>query len=194
MPRNTKLSPLAQIAVAAIEDVKGQNITILDVQSLTTVTDTMIVCTGTSNRHAKSLAQSVVEKAKEAGHRPLGVEGMDQGDWVLVDLGGVVVHAMQAQARAFYQLEKLWAMAEPVSPETQTRKSRNAATGMKKAPSKSAAKSAAKKKTPTGKAAKKPMGKKPASKATPKPSAKPAATRKVVKKAVKKAASARAKR
>jgi len=172
MRRNTKLSPLAEIAIAAIEDVKGQNITVLDVQPLTTVTDTMIVCTGTSNRHTKSLAQNVVERAKEAGHRPLGVEGMDQGEWVLVDLGGVVVHAMQVQARAFYQLEKLWAVAEPVAVEPKAKKPKKAGAALKKA----GAKSAAKKKTGPGssakKPAKKPAGKQSAAKPTRKPAGK----------------------
>lgn len=195
MPRNTKpLSPLAKLAITAIEDLKGQDVTILDVQPLTTVTDTMIVCTGTSTRHAKSLAQSVVEKAKEAGHRPLGVEGMDQGDWVLVDLGGVVVHAMQAQARAFYQLEKLWALAEPVEAEAKPKKAAGAkktdkAKAGKSKPSKSkpgkSAKPAAKKmvgKSGAGKPARKSAGKKMAPKAGAKPAAratgKPAAKKK----------------
>ncbi len=177
MRRNTKLSPLAEIAIAAIEDLKGQNITVLDVQPLTTVTDTMIVCTGTSNRHTKSLAQNVVERAKEAGHRPLGVEGMDQGEWVLVDLGGVVVHAMQVQARAFYQLEKLWAVAEPVALEPKAKKPKKAGGALKKP----AAKAAGKKKATGGSSAKKAAGRKLAAKPARKPAAKaakPATTRK----------------
>lgn len=115
MPQPIKLSKLAKIAVNALEDLKGQDIKVLDVQKLTTVTDTMIVCTGTSNRHVKSLAQNVAEDAKKAGFRPMGIEGQEAGEWVLVDLGGVVVHVMQAQARAFYQLEKLWTPPEPVT-------------------------------------------------------------------------------
>lgn len=103
---------LTDIAVSALEDLKGQDIKVLDVQSLTTITDTMIICTGTSSRHVKSLADNVVEKAKEAGFRPLGMEGQNESEWVLVDLGDAVVHVMQMQTRAFYQLEKLWDMGE----------------------------------------------------------------------------------
>jgi ribosome-associated protein len=113
---------LTKLAVAALEDLKAQDIRVLDVKHVTTVTDAMIVCTGTSNRHVKSLAQNVVDKAKENGVRPLGVEGLDQGEWALVDLNGVVVHVMQAQARVFYQLEKLWDVPPPVVAPTQAGK------------------------------------------------------------------------
>lgn len=99
---------LSRLAVAALEDLKGFNITVLDVRDLTPITDTMLICTGSSNRHVKSLAQAVVDKARAAGHRARGVEGLNEGEWVLVDLNGVIVHVMQAQTRAFYQLEKLW--------------------------------------------------------------------------------------
>jgi ribosome-associated protein len=102
---------LANLALTAIEDMKAFDIKVLDVHELTTIADTMIICTGTSNRHVKSIAQSVLDKARENGMRPIGVEGMGEGEWVLVDLNGVIVHVMQAQTRAFYQLEKLWDMS-----------------------------------------------------------------------------------
>ena len=107
-----KQPPLTKLAVAAVEDLKAQDVRVLDVRSLTALMDWMVICTGTSNRHVKSIADNVVEKAKAAGTRPLGVEGIAQSEWVLVDLGDVVVHVMQAQTRAFYQLEKLWDMRE----------------------------------------------------------------------------------
>lgn len=104
MPRLTKL---ASLAVKALEDLKALEITVIDVSRHTTVTDWWIICTGTSNRHVKSLAENVVLKAKEAGERPRSIQGLEKSEWVLVDLGSVVVHVLQLQARAHYQLEKL---------------------------------------------------------------------------------------
>lgn len=117
-----KRTKLVNLAVSALEDMKGFNLEVLEVTRLTTVTDWMVICTGTSSRHVKSLAQGVIEKVKQAGERPRGIEGMEKSEWVLVDLGSVVVHVMQAQSRAFYQLEKLWS-APPVE-EPKPRKPR----------------------------------------------------------------------
>jgi ribosome-associated protein len=102
-----KTPALTKLVVTALEDLKGQDIRVLDVKSLTPMTDTMVLCTGTSSRHVSALAHNVLDEAKLKGVRPLGLEGMDQGEWALVDLNGVLVHVMQAQTRAFYQLEKL---------------------------------------------------------------------------------------
>ncbi len=93
-----------------LDDHKGQNITVLDVIGKTSVTDYMVLVTATSERHAKSLCNYVLEKIKENGLTPLGVEGLQGSDWVLLDLGDVILHVMTAQAREFYQLEKLWSV------------------------------------------------------------------------------------
>lgn len=103
---------LTALAVAALEDLKAVDIKVLNVRDLTTIADAMVICTGTSNRHVKSLAENVVDLAKQRGFRPLGIEGLGEGEWVLVDLNGVLVHVMQAQTRLFYQLEKLWDMSQ----------------------------------------------------------------------------------
>ena len=113
MPRLIKPSPLTKLAVGALEDLKAVDLKVLDVRKLTTITDTMVVCTGTSNRHVKSIASNLVAVAKHAGHQPAGVEGMEMGEWVLVNLGEVIVHIMQLQTRAFFQLEKLWELSPP---------------------------------------------------------------------------------
>ncbi len=104
---------LQKLTVESLEDLKGKDIVVLDVSDRTTVTDWMIVATGTSQRHVKSLANEVVEKSKEAGVRPLGMEGESDGNWILVDLGDVLAHVMTEDSREFYALEKLWGVAEP---------------------------------------------------------------------------------
>jgi ribosome-associated protein len=105
---NQRFEALRQIVLTAIDDMKGENLLELDVKGKTSITDKMIIVTGTSSRHVKSIASNVAAEAKKNGSQPLGVEGEDQGEWVLVDLGDIVVHVMQAHVRQFYDLEKLW--------------------------------------------------------------------------------------
>ena len=94
--------------VEALEDRKGVEVKVLDVRKLTDITDYMILATGTSDRHVRSLADAVRDKARAHGVRLLGGEGDDSGEWVLVDLGDVIAHTMRAEARDYYNLEKLW--------------------------------------------------------------------------------------
>jgi ribosome-associated protein len=101
---------LQQVVINALEDIKAQDIVSIDVHQLTGVMDTMIVATGNPNRQAKSLANQVVVDAKNAGFQVLGVEGEDVGEWILVDLGDVIVHVMLPATRLFYDLEKLWSL------------------------------------------------------------------------------------
>ena len=98
-------TPLLQLVIDALEEVKAQNITQLDVREITSVADNMVIASGTSNRHVKALADNVVEAAK---NEPLGSEGQDTGEWILVDLGDVIVHLMLPATREFYDLERLW--------------------------------------------------------------------------------------
>ncbi|MFC3680384.1 ribosome silencing factor [Bacterioplanoides pacificum] len=103
---------IKSLVVDALDDMKAQNITELDVRGRTSVTDWMIIATGTSNRHVTAVAANVEEKAKHAGLRPNGTEGRAAADWVLIDLGDVVVHVMTDQSRHFYDLERLWGEPE----------------------------------------------------------------------------------
>ncbi|MGK0442656.1 MAG: ribosome-associated protein [Pseudohongiellaceae bacterium] len=97
-------------AIEALENLKGKEIVTLDVKALTSVTDYMLVCTGSSSRHVKSLADNVYIELKKQGLQALSVEGKIGSDWVLVDFGDVVVHVMLDEARNFYELEKLWSV------------------------------------------------------------------------------------
>jgi len=107
-------SPLEGIVAAALDDMKAVNVKTMDVRGLTDIADLMVVASGNSDRHVRSIADRVIEKAKEAGFRPLGVEGAREGEWVLVDLQDVVVHVMLPRVREFYSLERMWETeAEP---------------------------------------------------------------------------------
>ncbi len=108
---------LQAIVEGALDDLKAKDLTVLDVTEYTDVMDTLIIATGTSNRHVKSLANNVVVDTKKSGFQPLGVEGTETGEWVLVDYGDIVVHVMLQATRDFYELEKLWSM-KPASRTT----------------------------------------------------------------------------
>lgn len=109
-PKPKKLAPkkLQQIIIDALDDAKAQDITVLDVRKMTDIADFMIIASGTSTRHVSSIAGRVADKLAEFGRKPLGHEGKDTGEWVLIDYGDVVVHVMRPQTRDFYNLEKLW--------------------------------------------------------------------------------------
>ncbi len=105
---------LQKLAVTALEDIKGTDIEVINTSKLTALFDRIIVASGSSNRQVNALARSVHDKIKEAGGEVYGMEGEESGEWVLVDLGDIVVHVMQPNIRAYYNLEELW-QAKPVS-------------------------------------------------------------------------------
>lgn len=101
---------LRDLVTRALDDVKGVDVKVLDVRGKTAITDFMIVATGTSDRHVKALADNVLKEARDAGIRPLGVEGERSAEWILLDLNDVVAHVMLREVRDFYNLEKLWSV------------------------------------------------------------------------------------
>jgi len=103
---------LLEIVIAALQDIKGVDIRVIDVRGLTAITDRMVIVSGTSSRHIKALAENVVLEAKRHGFAALGVEGEDSTGWILVDLTDVVVHIMMPEIREFYALEKLWSVGD----------------------------------------------------------------------------------
>ena len=103
---------MKELVISTLDDLKAVEVRVLDVQEMTSVTDIMIIASGTSSRHVKSIADNVVEAAKKNGVRPLGIEGDQASEWILVDLGDVVVHIMKPDTRDFYNLEKLWSFKE----------------------------------------------------------------------------------
>jgi ribosome-associated protein len=107
-PEEERVSPLQQAVTTALDDMKAVNVRVLDVRGLTDIADTMVIACGNSDRHVRSIAERVVEKARSAGFRPLGTEGARDGEWVLVDLQDIVVHVMLPRVREFYGLERLW--------------------------------------------------------------------------------------
>jgi ribosome-associated protein len=107
-PAVERVSPLKEAVTTALDDMKAANVRVLDVRGLTDIADTMVIASGNSDRHVRSIAERVVEKAKAAGFRPLGTEGARDGEWVLVDLQDLIVHVMLPRVREFYGLERLW--------------------------------------------------------------------------------------
>lgn len=103
-----KQRPVVDVVEGALDEMKAVNVKVLAVNKLTDITDTMIIASGNSDRHVRSIADRVVEHAKKAGFRPTGVEGERDGEWVLVDLQDVIVHIMLPKVREFYRLESLW--------------------------------------------------------------------------------------
>jgi ribosome-associated protein len=107
---------LSKIVIKALEDLKGFDILTIDVKKISSITDIIIIASGGSSRQVKALAEKTIESVKEKGVKPLGTEGIQQGDWALIDLGDVIVHIMRPVIREYYQLEKLWSPeAEQIS-------------------------------------------------------------------------------
>jgi ribosome-associated protein len=109
-----EIEALKDLVINTLDDMKAKDIVVMDVHNKTSITDIMVVASGTSGRHVKAIAETVAFKAKQAGETPLGSEGLQEGEWALVDLNGVVVHVMLPKVRDFYHLERLWSMDTPV--------------------------------------------------------------------------------
>lgn len=106
---------LSTLVNEALADMKAQNVVTLDVAGMTSIADRIVIASGTSSRHVKSLADSVIERVKQHGVMPLGVEGDATAEWVLVDIGDVIVHVMTPATRQYYDLERLWAIGPRAS-------------------------------------------------------------------------------
>ncbi len=115
MSKPKKAETIKNKLVEALHELKALDVQVLDVRNLTTITDTMIIASGRSDRQVKAMADKLIERAKELGIPPIGVEGEQQGTWILVDLGDVIAHLMHPTTRAYYQLEKLWSSDELTS-------------------------------------------------------------------------------
>jgi ribosome-associated protein len=127
---------LVKTVVAALDDMKAVNVKVLDVRKVTDVADCMVLASGNSDRHVRSIADRIVERAKAGGFKPMGVEGQREGEWVLVDLNDVIVHVMLPRVREFYGLEGLWETI-PARPSRMAAKARKTAA---RTPSKAKAK------------------------------------------------------
>lgn len=103
-----EIRKLQKIVVAALEDIKGKDIQVINTSKVSSMFDCVVIATGDSNRQTRALARNVSEKVREAGGEVISMEGEDSGEWVLVDLGDIVVHIMQPTVRQYYNLEELW--------------------------------------------------------------------------------------
>ena len=169
MSKALSIKKLETIAVDALEDIKGRDIIIVDTTKVSQMFERIVLASGDSNRQVRSLARSVADKVREAGGEVLSVEGEEMGEWVLVDLGPVVVHIMQPAVRTHFDLEGLWGKGKPVgvgakkATKNAADKAAEKSTAEKKPATK---KTAAKKSSEKKSAAKKPAAKKPAAKKT----------------------------
>ncbi|MBI4238482.1 MAG: ribosome silencing factor [Deltaproteobacteria bacterium] len=109
------VEPRLALIAGVVEEMKGEALTILDLRSLTSFTDFFLLCSGTSDRHVQSIGETIVTRLKSHGIMPLGVEGHDSAQWILIDYGAIVVHVFYPAAREFYQIEKFWADAPVIS-------------------------------------------------------------------------------
>ncbi|MBB1126971.1 ribosome silencing factor [Thiospirillum jenense] len=111
-----QVEELKTLVLNTLDDMKAQDVVALDVRNHTAITDIMIVASGTSGRHVRAIAETVAYRAKESGEAPLGSEGLNEGEWALVDLNSVVLHVMLPKVRDFYNLERLWSAPAPLVP------------------------------------------------------------------------------
>jgi ribosome-associated protein len=160
------IKKLQACVVDALEDVKAQDIRVFDTVHLTSLFDRLAIASGTSNRQTKALASSVRDKVKENGGSVVSIEGEDTGEWVLVDLGDMVVHIMQPAIRAYYRLEEIWGEKEVDLASAKKPTKRTAAKTATKSHISGATKSTVAQKAPAKKAATKTAAKKTATKAT----------------------------
>lgn len=174
------IKKLEAIAVDALEDIKGRDIIVVNTTKVSQMFERLVLASGDSNRQVRSLARNVADKVREAGGEVLSVEGEETGEWVLVDLGPVVVHIMQPAVRMHFDLEGLWGAGKPAGVAAEKAAAKAAKNAAEKALEKAQGKAAAEKKPDAKKApAKKPAAKKPATKkpAAKKPAAKKLASR-----------------
>lgn len=171
----SKKPSLQQVILDALADLKAQNIVVLDVTTLTDVTDTLVIASGSSNRQVRALAEHAAEQAKKQGMLTIGVEGLDAGEWVLADFGDVVLHVMQPEIREFYDLERLWQAPETAAAAATTKAGEKPAAARKTVARKPAADKATEEPAIETQGAKARARKAPPKPSTRKPAAKTAA-------------------